>query len=139
MNPTLPNCYYRISVKGLILDETRTKFLIVQEDSGEWDLPGGGLDWGESVELGLRRELREEMGLTVKSLKSNPCYFLTDTKKEGTQYANVLYEVVVEDLNFTPSDECIALKFVTPEEARGFSLHSNVLLFTDMFDSKNHV
>ena len=27
-------CHYRISVKGLLLDETRKKFLLVQEDNG---------------------------------------------------------------------------------------------------------
>jgi 8-oxo-dGTP diphosphatase len=45
---TLPGCYYRISVKALILDETRTKFLVVQELDGRWELPGGGLDWDEN-------------------------------------------------------------------------------------------
>lgn len=33
--------------------------------TGLWACPGGGLDPGESVEVGLVRELREELGLDV--------------------------------------------------------------------------
>ncbi len=64
MDSLLP-CHYRISVKGLLLDETRTRFLLVQEDNGKWELPGGGLDHGETPHDCLRREIREEMGLLV--------------------------------------------------------------------------
>jgi len=32
----IKNGYYRLSVKALILDETRTKFLLVKEDNGKW-------------------------------------------------------------------------------------------------------
>jgi 8-oxo-dGTP diphosphatase len=138
MKIEIPNCYYRISIKALILDETRTKFLIVQEENGEWDLPGGGLDWGESVEAGMRREIKEEMGLTVTSINQNPCYFLTDQRKSGAEYANVFYEVTVEDLNFIPSSECVALQFVTPEEVQLLNIHSNLRLLADMFDPRNH-
>lgn len=41
---TIPDCFYRISIKALILNEARDKFLICQEDNGKWELPGGGLE-----------------------------------------------------------------------------------------------
>lgn len=31
MNTIIPECFYRISIKALILNETRDKFLLVQE------------------------------------------------------------------------------------------------------------
>jgi len=33
---------------------------------GEWSLPGGALELGESLEAGIRREILEETGFTVK-------------------------------------------------------------------------
>ncbi len=51
----VPNCYYRVSIKALVLDEKRTKFLLVQEKDGRWELPGGGLDHGEKIHEALKR------------------------------------------------------------------------------------
>lgn len=58
----LKDCFYRISVKALILDSEK-RFLLVREDNGFWELPGGGLDHGEEPHACLKRELFEEMGL----------------------------------------------------------------------------
>lgn len=35
--------------------------------AGEWCLPGGKLEWGESFEDGAIREVKEETGITVKN------------------------------------------------------------------------
>ncbi|MET0389420.1 MAG: NUDIX domain-containing protein [Polyangiales bacterium] len=59
----------RIGAHGLCVVEG--KLLLVrlapsQIEAGMWTLPGGGLDWGESPERGVVRELREETGLDVE-------------------------------------------------------------------------
>jgi len=37
--------------------------------AGEWSLPGGKMDWGETFEEGAIREVKEETGITIKEPK----------------------------------------------------------------------
>jgi 8-oxo-dGTP diphosphatase len=112
----IPNTFYRVSAKGLILDETRKKFAVILEDSGWWELPGGGLDWGESPEAGLKREIQEEMGLVITDIAKFPSYFLIGKNMKDNWAVGLVYEIKVKDLNFKPSDECREIKFISPEE-----------------------
>jgi 8-oxo-dGTP diphosphatase len=40
--------------------------------AGSWSFPGGHLEFGESVEDCLRREVLEEVGITVKNIRMGP-------------------------------------------------------------------
>ena len=42
--------------------------------AGAWLLPGGGVDEGESIEDGLRREMREETGCELDDIRSVATY-----------------------------------------------------------------
>jgi len=57
----------RQAARALVLDPAERLLLVRFVDPGNseewWATPGGGLDPGEDLEAGLRRELREETGL----------------------------------------------------------------------------
>jgi 8-oxo-dGTP pyrophosphatase MutT (NUDIX family) len=53
-----------ISVKGALIHQDRV--LLLLNERGEWDLPGGRPDPGEDHRAALTREVREETGLTVE-------------------------------------------------------------------------
>ena len=53
-----------LSIKGVLIHEGRV--LLLLNERGEWDLPGGRPDAGEDHRTALRREVREEAGLDVE-------------------------------------------------------------------------
>jgi 8-oxo-dGTP diphosphatase len=133
------NCFYRISIKALVLNESRDKFLIVKENDGRWELPGGGLDWGSTPHEDLPREISEEMGVGVTWIAPHPSYFLTcQNSNHEIWIANVLYETRLESLDFTASSECTEVRFVNIEELTKLDLFPNLKIFGEMFDPKNH-
>ena len=58
-----PNTFYRVSIKALIKND-KGEILVVKEHQDKWELPGGGLDHGESIHECLRCELQEELNIT---------------------------------------------------------------------------
>src|SRR3989344_8878293 len=134
----LPDGYYRVSIKGLILDKTHRKFAVTLGDNGFWELPGGGLDHGESPEECLKREIKEEIGLIVTEVGPFPSYFLVGKNMKERWSVNVVFEVKVKDLNFNPSSECREIKFITREEVESINAFRTVKELAELFDSKKH-
>ena len=133
----MSNCHYRISIKALILDD-QNRFLLVREVKGMWGLPGGGLEHGETPEICLTRELREEMGLEIVSIAPMPSYFITAKSEDGSQIAYSIYKTEVTHLDFTPSDECLELRFITPDEALQMgNVFSNIVEFAELYRERN--
>jgi 8-oxo-dGTP diphosphatase len=56
--------HFRIGVNALIFEQGRI-LLALRRDIDWWNLPGGGMEIGETVEEALRREVFEETGLFV--------------------------------------------------------------------------
>jgi 8-oxo-dGTP diphosphatase len=135
----VPNCFYRVSVKALVLNDTRDKFLLCEEEDGTWEFPGGGLDWGTTPQEDLPREIQEEMGLSVTKVAEHPCYFITDKTVDNRFWlVNILYETELEHLNFTPSEECINVKFVNKEDIATMSVFPSVEQLAEQFDPARH-
>src|SRR5256884_5634431 len=60
-----------VGIGGVVIDQGRT--LLIRRGSepllGEWSIPGGTLELGESLEEGVARELLEETGIEVRVLE----------------------------------------------------------------------
>ena len=108
------------AVAALIVHEGKLMLTTrgVQPDYGKFDLPGGFVDPGESVEDALKRELKEELGLSVKSYK-----YICSAPNE---YIFSGYSVFTIDLAFlvepetitglVPMDDILDFKFYNEEE-----------------------
>ena len=58
---------------GAVLTDHEGRVLLIQRgqapNQGKWTLPGGRVEWGESLEEALHRELLAETGLTARLVR----------------------------------------------------------------------
>lgn len=117
-----------MGVGGVIVDRGRTVLIRRGTEPllGQWSIPGGSVEIGETLEEAVRRELREETGLDVRVLElielfdriylENGAASAQDKKKPRYHYviADYLCELVggepragsdVTDLAFAREDE----------------------------------
>lgn len=57
---------HSVSVAAVITDDQGRALLIQRRDNRHWEPPGGVLELDETIEDGLRREVREETGLDIE-------------------------------------------------------------------------
>src|SRR6185312_6150781 len=57
---------HSVSVSGVIPDDHGRVLLIRRRDNQHWEPPGGVLELNETIQDGLRREIREETGLDIE-------------------------------------------------------------------------
>ncbi len=110
----------RVSVNALILNDDGQVLLQHRADNGYWNLPGGGLELGESLETALHREVMEETGLTVRVVRlvgvySDPA-ITTMAYPDGRvlQYVTALFKCRVLSGQPRADHESLALGWFSP-------------------------
>ena len=97
---------------------------------GKWDTAvGGHVDLGESVDIALKREVAEELGITEFAPELLTTYvFESDREKELVFVHKAIYDGIV-----TPSEELAGGRFWSLEEIRS-QIGQNI--FTPNFESE---
>src|SRR3990172_2882274 len=72
---------FKIGIFGIIFDDKKRVLLCHRRDYDLWNLPGGGLEKGESPWDGVVREIKEETGLVAEVKKLAGVYFRPEQKK----------------------------------------------------------
>lgn len=57
---------HSVSVAGVVINDNQQVLLVQRRDNGHWEPPGGVLELAETFEEGVRREVREETGVTIE-------------------------------------------------------------------------
>lgn len=107
---------FRVSLKALILDKDGAILVVKEAGRDWWDLPGGGMNQGESIKDALARELREEV-----SLKSDFDFEVVNVeepqllKRIKVYQLQIIFIVRPEEMIFAPGEEGDEVTFMTPE------------------------
>src|SRR3984893_15216530 len=108
-----------VGVGGVIIVQGRA--LLIRRGSepllGEWSIPGGTLELGETLEQGVARELLDETGLTVKVIELIEVFdriYVESTaeareEKKGPRFHYVIVDYLCERL----AGEAVAASDVT--------------------------
>lgn len=102
---------HSVSVAGVITDDDGRALLIRRRDTLHWEAPGGVLELNEPIEAGLRREVREETGLTVEPVALTGVY-----KNMARGIIALVFRCAVVDGQLTINDEVSGFQWATPEE-----------------------
>ena len=107
----------RPSVAAVIFDRRGRILLQQRSDGGQWGLPGGSVEIGESVATAVVREVLEETGLRVKPRRivgvySNPALQVVRYPDGNVwHYVTTCFECTVLGGELTTCDETLALGY----------------------------
>ena len=110
----------RPSVSAVIFDRKRRVLLQQRSDGGQWGLPGGSVEIGESVTQAVAREVHEETGLAVTTRRlvgvySDPALQVVRYPNGNVwHYVNLCFECAVRGGELTTCDETLALDWFSP-------------------------
>lgn len=119
--PYCPKCeafrfpQYNVAVSMITVNEEKDEILLIQQyGRPSYILVAGYVTRGEALEDAVRREIREETGMTVSHMKFNRTQFF---EKSDTLMCN--FTAFVKDASgFSPNDEIDSCAWFTREEAR---------------------
>lgn len=111
----------RLGCSAAIFDEQGRVFLTRRADNGQWCLPSGGMESGESVTEACEREVWEETGLQVRVKRLVGVYSHSDqltVYPDGNKFQIVALHFEAEVLGGEPglSDETTDFGYFSMEE-----------------------
>ena len=127
MNQPLPPPRPLCTVGALVVNPN-AEVLIVRTTKwrGTWGVPGGKLDWGESLQEALLREFREEVALDLEQVR----FALLQEAILDSQFHVPAHFVLVNYYAFSsstqvvPNEEIVEWVWLPPEQALSFPLNN---------------
>jgi 8-oxo-dGTP diphosphatase len=124
---------HSVSVAAVIADDAGRALLIQRADNGHWEPPGGVLELGETIEDGLRREVREETGLHVEPLALTGVY-----KNMARGVIALVFRATITGGQLRTSNETSAFRWATAAETRQLASEAFAVRVADALSLGGH-
>jgi ADP-ribose pyrophosphatase YjhB (NUDIX family) len=125
-----------VATTAFVQDDDGRVLLIRRSDSGNWALPGGGQEFGESVADSAVRETCEEAGVDVEviglvGIYSNPRHLIAYSDGEVRQQFSICLRARATGGEPRPSDESTDVRWFAKDELDGLPIHPEMRLRID--------
>ena len=117
-----------VACDGVIFDSTKRKMLLTKRtDNGQWCLPGGRMDPGESVSECCVREVLEETGLMVTVIRlvgvySSPNYITEYVDGNRKQGVDLIFETQIIGGDLRITEETTDIGYFSKEEMEAIEI-----------------
>lgn len=134
---------FPLTTVGALVTNSKEEVLIVKTTKwrGSWGVPGGKVDWGESLETALLREFREEVGLelTQVSFALLQEAILDPQFIQPRHFIMVNYYAFSEGETIIPNEEIEEWAWVKPQEAMNYPLNSYTQILVEDYLQKQAI
>jgi ADP-ribose pyrophosphatase YjhB (NUDIX family) len=128
-DPTAPEANSLVpSVNVVVVNDAGDVLMIQRSDNGNWAVPGGAIDLGESMTQAAVRETREETGIECRitgivGIYTDPKHVVLYTSNgEARQEFSILLTAVPVGGELATSEESSEVRWVPRDELAGFQL-----------------
>jgi 8-oxo-dGTP pyrophosphatase MutT (NUDIX family) len=132
-DPAAPKATSVVPSANVIVVNDRGEILMIRRtDNGNWAVPGGGMDLGESITDTAVRETREETGITCKitglvGIYTNPHHVIRYTSNEEVrQEFSILFTARPVGGRLRPSGESSEPQWVSSANLTGLQMHPSM-------------
>jgi ADP-ribose pyrophosphatase YjhB (NUDIX family) len=120
-----------VGSSAVVMDDRDQILLQRRSDSGNWALPGGAMDIGETFAQSVVREVKEETGFDVRieriiGVYSDPGHVFAYEDGEVRQEFNICLACTIVGGELSVSSESTDVRFFSLDEAAGLTIHESI-------------
>jgi ADP-ribose pyrophosphatase YjhB (NUDIX family) len=120
-----------VGSSAVVVDDENRILLQRRSDSGNWALPGGTMDIGETFTESAIREVKEETGFDVRidriiGIYSDPGHVFAYSDGEVRQEFNICLAATIVGGGLAVSKESTDVRFVAFDEVGELTMHPSI-------------
>jgi 8-oxo-dGTP pyrophosphatase MutT (NUDIX family) len=123
-----------VVIYAVVRDQHGQVLLVRRSDDGNWELPGGRVEVGETASLTVTREVQEESGVTIavtgiSGIYSNPDHIVVYQVEGARQQFAVCVHAIPDPPGQTPkpdNDETVDAAWFAPTATHHLAMHPDV-------------